>query len=107
MKKFVSSEPGFHGSHADVHASIPTRFKSKMKQTSDVISEIIKEGVEAGEFRKMDVHDASIVLGSLLRGFYFRGPIQEKKYSIEETIDLLHSFFLNGIKKQKKAKKGD
>jgi AcrR family transcriptional regulator len=101
MKKFASSESSFHDPHADVHAGIPARFKSKMKQTSDVISEIIKEGVESGEFRKLDIHDASAVLGALLRGFYFRGPIQEKQYSIQETTDLLHSFFLNGIKKQK------
>ena len=101
MKKILSSEHSFHSSYADVHATIPSRLKSKMEQTSDIISEIIKEGVETGEFRKMDIQDANVVLGSLLRGFYFRGPIQGKKYSIQETTDLLHSFFLNGIKRQK------
>ncbi len=99
MKKMVSSEHSVHGSFADVHPTIPARFKSKMEQTSDIISEIIKEGVEAGEFRKMDIQDANVVLGSLLRGFYFRGPVQGKKYTIQETTDLLHSFFLNGIKR--------
>ena len=102
MKKFVSAESSFHGAHADIHANIPDKFKSKMRQTSAIISDIIKEGVETGEFRKMDIHDASVVLGALIRGFYFRGPGQVKQYSIQETTDLLHSFFLNGIKKQKR-----
>jgi len=100
MKKLVKAEPGFKDSHSHFHPKIPHRFKSKMKQTSDVISEIIKEGVESGEFRKMDVQDASMVLGALIRGFYFRGPLSERPYSMKQTTELLHSFFLNGIRKQ-------
>ena len=107
MKKLMKTNSGSHVAHSDFHPDISPEIKSKMEQISGVISEIIKEGVEAGEFRDMDVHDASAVLGSLLRGFYFRGPIQDKKYSIQETTDLLHSFFLNGIKMQKKSTKGD
>jgi len=107
MKKLIKTNSGSHVAHADSHPEISPELKSQMEQISGVIGEIIKEGVEAGEFRDMDVHDASVVLGSLLRGFYFRGPIQDKKYSIQETIDLLHSFFLNGIKRQKMTTKGD
>jgi len=107
MKKLMKENSDYQVSHPDFHPEISPRIKSLMEQISGVINEIIKEGVEAGEFRDMDVHDASVVLGSLLRGFYFRGPIQDKKYSIQETTDLLHSFFLNGIKRQKKPKKGD
>ena len=104
VKKLIKTEAGIHTSHHDFHPEISPRIKSQMEQISIVIADIIREGVDAGEFRDVDVHDASIVLGALLRGFYFRGPIQAKKYSIKETIDMLHSFFLNGIKKQKKAK---
>ena len=107
MKKLLKTDSGSHVAHPDFHPDISPEIKSQLEQISDVITEIIREGIEAGEFRDMDVHDASVILGSLLRGFYFRGPIQEKKYSIQETTDLLHSFFLNGIKKQKKATKGD
>jgi AcrR family transcriptional regulator len=104
VKKLIKTEAGFHTSHHDFHPEISPRIKSQMEQISTVIAEIIREGVEDGEFRDVDVHDASIVLGALLRGFYFRGPLRDIKYSIKETTDLLHSFFLNGIKKQKKAK---
>ncbi len=107
MKKFIKANSGSQVSHPNLHPKISPRLKSKMVQMSDVIRDIIREGVDAGEFRHVDVHDASLVLGSLLRGFYFRGPVQYKQYSILKTTDLLHSFFMNGIKKPKKAKKGD
>lgn len=100
MKKLLKSETEFKDPHSHLHPKLPRRFKSKMKQISDVMKEIIEEGVDSGEFRKMDVRDASVVLGALLRGFYFRGPLREKHYSLKQTTDLLHSFFLNGIKKQ-------
>lgn len=107
MKNILSSGNSSHGHLQDIHVNIPPKFKAKIKQISDIISEIIQEGVENGEFRDIDIHDAGEVLGSLLRGFYFRGPIQVREYTIQETTDLLHSFFLNGIKKQMQAKKGD
>ncbi len=107
MEKIMKTDLDFHVTHAPIHPDISPRFLSKMKQISDLISEIIKEGVESGEFRKIDIHDASVVLGSLIRGFHFRGPLRDKEYSIQEATDLLHSFFLHGIKMRKKARKGD
>ncbi len=100
MKKLIKVEPGFKDSHSHFHPQIPYRFKAKMNQISDVIKEIIEEGMESGEFRKLDVHDASVVLGALIRGFHFRGPLRDKHYSVKQTTELLHSFFLNGIRKQ-------
>jgi AcrR family transcriptional regulator len=107
LKKLIKVDADFQSAHPESHPEISPRIRSRLEQISAVIDEIFREGVETGEFRNMDVHDASVVLGSLLRGFYFRGPIQEKKYSIQETTDLLHSFFLNGIKRQIKSTKGD
>ena len=64
---------------------------------------IINEGIQSGEFRNVDAKDAAFIFGALLRGFHFRGPIRMKEYSVNETTDLLHSFFLYGIKKDRKA----
>jgi hypothetical protein len=107
IKKFVKEDSDFHATQPSLHPEISPQIKSQMEQISAVIAEILREGVKTGEFRDMDVQDASVVLGALLRGFYFRGPIREKKYSINETTELLHTFFLKGIKKHKQAKKGD
>ena len=107
MKKLLKENGKPHAIHTDIHPELSPEINTKMEQISDVICEVIKEGMDSGDFRRMNVKDAGMVLGALLRGFYFRGPIQDKKYSINETTDLLHSFFLNGIKKQKKVSKGD
>jgi AcrR family transcriptional regulator len=107
MKKLMKKNSSFQISHSDFHPKISPRLESKIKQISDLMSEVIKEGVESGEFRDMDVQDASVVLGALIRGFYFRGPLREKQYTIRDTTELLHTFFLNGIKRIDKAQKGD
>jgi AcrR family transcriptional regulator len=83
------------------HPKIPHNLKIKMEKISNIICEIIKEGTESGEFRKMDVKDAAFVFGAMVRGFYIRGPMREREYSINESTDLLHTFFLSGIKKDR------
>lgn len=106
-KKFLKPGSDSHITHPEMHPEITPEIRSLMERISDTMCDIIKEGIETGEFRDMDVHDASVVLGSLLRGFYFRGPLKDKKYGVRETTDLLHSFFLNGIKKQNMDTKGE
>lgn len=107
LKKLMKKNAGLQGTHPDFHPKIAPKLESKMKKISDIMCEIIGEGVESGEFRDLDVRDARIVLSALIRGFYLRGPLPEKPYTIRETTDLLHAFFLNGIKRHDKAQKGD
>ena len=71
----------------------------KRKVWRDVVSQILVEGIESGEFRKMDIEDTAYVFTSLLHGFYFTKFWRKKKYSIEEFTNLIHSIFLEGIKK--------
>ncbi len=52
----------------------------------------------------MDARQACFILGAMIRGFHFKGPIKEKKeLSVQESTDLLLNYFLNGIKKERKA----
>lgn len=88
------------------HPPIPGHFKAKMEEFLNVMCKIINEGIESGEFRNVDVRDACFILGAMIRGFHFRGPLRDKEYNIKESTDLLHSFFLYGIKKDRKARKG-
>jgi hypothetical protein len=62
---------------------------------------VIEEGVVAGEFRKMDSRQACFILGAMIRGFHFKGPISDGELSLRESTDLIHSFFLYGIKKDR------
>jgi len=103
MKKLLQKGSNFQSSHPDFHPNLSPQLESKMKQISDIMSDIIQEGVDAGEFRDVDVRDASVVLGALIRGFYFRGPLREKQYTIRDATELLYTFFLYGIKRIEKA----
>lgn len=86
------------------HPPIPGRYKSILDQIFNLWCEIFEEGIENGEFRKVDVRQACFVLGALIRGFHFKGPVREKKeLSIQESTDLLYNYFLCGIKKERKA----
>jgi AcrR family transcriptional regulator len=103
MKKVFnldSKDQLFPSSH---HPKIPTILKSRMEDIFNIMCEIIHEGIESGEFRKVDVRDACFVLGAMIRGFHFRGPMRDKEYSVNESTNLLHSFFLEGIKKERKT----
>ncbi len=78
----------------------PEIFKKHAEKMKKITTEIIREGIESGEFRKMNVKDASYIFGSIIRGFSFGIMVREKEYSIEKSTDLLHNFFLYGIKKE-------
>ncbi|MBL7083985.1 MAG: TetR/AcrR family transcriptional regulator [Candidatus Aminicenantes bacterium] len=85
------------------HPPIPAIFKAKMEEIFNIMCEIIKEGIKSGEFRNVDIRNAGFILGAMIRGFHFRGPMQDAEFSLEESTELLHSFFLYGIKKDRKA----
>jgi AcrR family transcriptional regulator len=71
----------------------------KRKVLRDVITKILADGVESGEFRRMNVQDTAYVFTSLLHGFYFTRFWRKKRYDIEEETNLIHGIFLEGIKK--------
>jgi len=103
MKKIlnISQEQQLQILHG--HPAIPNEFIAMMKKIFNITYEIIKEGIESGEFRKVDATDAAFILGAMLRGFFLRGPMQTKEYSLNEGTDLLMSFLLYGIKKERKG----
>lgn len=86
------------------HPPIPGRYKAILDQIFNLWCEIIEEGIKNGEFRRVDVRQACFILGAMIRGFHFKGPVREKKeLSVQESTDLLHNYFLYGIKKERKA----
>lgn len=107
IKKIMNMEIRDSQSQLPFHPGLPKNFISKMKEISNSIGEIIKEGIKTEKFRKVDVKDAGFIFGAMLRGFYFKGPIQDKEYSVEESTELLHSFFLDGIRYREKTEKGE
>jgi AcrR family transcriptional regulator len=102
FKKMFDFDTEMSSSKSIIHPNLPENFMKIALGINDIIRKLIKEGIDSGEFREIDEKDASFVFGALIRGFFFRGPISSKEYSLEESIDLLHSFFLHGIKKDNK-----
>ena len=100
MKRILQIDMGNHVVPLHGKKGIPDDYKRIVHQIFDIMCEVIQEGIDSGEFRKMDVRDACYVLGSLLRGFHFRGPVHKKDYTIDESTELVHAFFTNGIKRQ-------
>lgn len=103
MKKIFNLDSEEQLLPSSQHPPIPAHFRAKIEGIFNIMCEIVNEGVESGEFRNVNVRDACFILGAMIRGFHFRGPTYDKKYSIKESTDLMHSFFLYGIKKDRKA----
>ena len=101
--RILSVDPKEQLSPSYRHPKIPAEFKAKMEDIHNIICEVIREGVRSGEFRNLNVEDAAFIFGALLRGFHFRGPIYDREYKVNETTKLIHSFFLYGIKKDRKT----
>ena len=83
------------------HPKIPDKFIHMLVDINKIINQVIQQGVNQKEFREIDVQEAGFILGAMLRGVYFRGPILEKEISLDKSTDLLLDFFLHGIKKEK------
>jgi len=88
------------------HPVIPSVLKTKMESMSKIMCTIIKDGINAGEFRDVNVEHAGFVLGAMIRGFHFRGPAYQQQFSVDESVDVILQFFLNGIKHRSSSAQG-
>lgn len=99
MKKLLRVDVTKHTWHSSAHPRLPQIFQKKLEKIFAVMVAIVEEGIRSGEFRDMDPKEVCYVVGALLRGFHFRGPIHEKEYTLVDSTDLIHDFVLHGIKK--------
>lgn len=99
MKKMLEIDVGGQGWHSGHHPPVPQTIKKKMEEIFDVMMAIVEEGIRSGEFRDMNPKNTCYILGALLRGFHFKGPLQEEEIPLNESTDLIHDFVLRGITK--------
>lgn len=76
--------------------------RNKKKGILEQLIRVFDEGTAAGEFRKMNTHDAAHAFEAMFHGIYFTKFWYEKEYSLESAIRLIHEFFLYGIQKIEK-----
>ena len=99
MKRILGMDIDDHVMPIHSEKQIPDDYLKIIKDIFEAMCKIIQEGIDSGEFRKVDPREACFILGAMLRGFNFKGPLHEKEYSIEQSTKLVYSFFLNGLKK--------
>lgn len=73
--------------------------KKKKERMLKTLSNILEEGIQSGEFRKMNTRDAAHAFEALLHGYHFSKLWYEKESSLEKATNFIHEFFLYGVKK--------
>lgn len=100
MSKILAVDSAEHAGASFPHPPIPAPFRRKMEEIFEIMCRIINEGIQTGEFRRVEAAEACSVLGAMIRGFHFRGPVpRHKEYSVTESTELVLDYFLKGIKK--------
>jgi AcrR family transcriptional regulator len=97
MKKMLKIDVSSQGWHSGHHPPVPQMFRKKMEEVFEVMVTIVEEGITAGEFRSMNAKNVCYLLGALLRGFHFKGPLQQKEIPLNKSTDMIHDFVLRGI----------
>jgi AcrR family transcriptional regulator len=97
MKKLLKFDVSKQGLHSNHHPQVPQVIRKKLEEIFNVMVTIVEEGIRSGEFRDIDPKEVCYILGALLRGFHFKGPLREKEFTLNESTNLIHNFVLHGI----------
>jgi AcrR family transcriptional regulator len=73
--------------------------KNKKSKRMRTLSDILEEGIQSGEFRKMDTQDAAHAFEAMLHGYHFSKLWYEKECSLDTATNFIHEFYLYGVKK--------
>lgn len=92
---------------SDLDRRFLARMKTRRREILDNVAGILREGVETGEFRKMDIPDAVTFLESVLQGYCHVRFWHERPRTVKEAKDLIYAFFLQGIERKEGFAKGE
>lgn len=104
MKIFITDQQKLT---SDVDRKYVNLIRNERDEIFKVICELLREGVAAREFRKMNIAAAATFLGALLQGYCHGKFWLQRSYSRSEESNLLYSFFLRGIEERKEHGKGE
>lgn len=102
LVKLFGVHPQKFPAASSMHPPIPQEFERGIFNITRIMEEIISEGIRTKEFRSVDVSTASFVLGALIRGFQFRGPVRGPGFSLEESADVILNYYLKGMEAESK-----
>ncbi len=104
MKMFMTEEKKLT---SEMDRRFIARIKAKRREILDGVANILKDGVAAGEFRRLDIPGAVTFLESVLQGYNHVRFWQAQPYTVNEATTLLHGFVLRGIDRRDRAAKGE
>ncbi len=104
MKMFVTEEKKLA---SETDRRFIARIKAKRREILDGVAEILKDGVAAGEFRRLDVPGAVTFLESVLQGYNHIRFWQDRPHTVNEATELIQGFVLRGIDKKDRVAKGE
>jgi len=94
MQAFIT--PGQKGT-SEAERRFVKKIKAKRAGLNDHAKAILREGIDSGEFRKIDIDAAVTYLGAVIQGYFQEKLWNESKPDLEQDIDQLESFILHGI----------
>jgi len=104
MKVFMTEEKKLT---SEMDRRFIVRIKAKRREILDGVAEILKEGVSAGEFRRLDIPGAVTFIESVLQGYSHVRFWNTRPLTVTEATALIHGFILRGIDKKDRAAKGE
>jgi AcrR family transcriptional regulator len=104
MKIFITDEKELT---SEVDKKFMSKIRNKRREILDGVAEMLREGVESGDFRKMDISKAVDFFEAALQGYCHSQFWQDRSYSVKDATALIHGFFLQGIEKKTEKPKGE
>ena len=104
MQAFIT--PGSKGT-SEVERRFIHKIKTKRMVVNDHAKTILREGMDSGEFRKIDIDAAVTFLGAVVQGYFQEKTWNESRPDLERDIDQFENFILQGIESKEAWKKGE
>jgi len=82
-----------------VFPELMKRFKEFKIETIEIAKSIITEGIETGEFKKLDPHKTALIFTGLIKPIDIL--VRDYSFDLDEMIDFSLKIFLEGISKEK------
>jgi AcrR family transcriptional regulator len=81
--------------------------KAKRGEILEGVAQILREGINGGEFRRMDIDKAVDFFEAALQGYCHSQFWQDRQYNLNDAVALVHGFYLQGIEKKEGAARGE
>jgi AcrR family transcriptional regulator len=76
----------------------------KMVSYIDILSEVIRQGIEKGEFRSMDPRDLAHAFVGIVNSFVFEWLISREPYPLVSKLSTVLEIFLSGVQQMERRR---